>query len=187
MIKINLFKRALSQKSLYPGLFRILWMVFFSEISWPEMKSTMANDNRRFKQTMLRYFKRVTIYPNRSVHDAFRIFYLCITISWKWCVFYWNGSVHVISFKSESWKTLTFKISLKRIFTCSSVIEYSPMCWWQNWKWQIYVKFLEHIDMVNPLLVFWQRAVYDLCKKTYSFLLDIDKFSPAHSDLLADK
>ena len=54
-------KRALAQRSLYPGLFtnwpRILWMGFVSEISWAEMKSTLTNDNGREKQTtgMLHY------------------------------------------------------------------------------------------------------------------------------------
>ena len=37
-------------------------MGFDSEISWPEIKSTAANDDRRVKQTMLRYFKRVAIF-----------------------------------------------------------------------------------------------------------------------------
>ena len=63
-------------------------MVFVSEISLPEMKSTAANDNRTVKQTMLRYFKHVASlrdkhYPNRSVCDALHICYFNITISYK--------------------------------------------------------------------------------------------------------
>ena len=49
-----------------------------------EMKSTAGNDNRRVEQ-ILPYFKGVAFfrnkhYPNRSVHDAFCI-YFNITIS----------------------------------------------------------------------------------------------------------
>ena len=69
MLKLGqtvVFKRALSQKSLFPGLFTnlqgIVWTGFVSEISWPEMKSTAANDNRGVKQTMFRYYKRVAIF-----------------------------------------------------------------------------------------------------------------------------
>ena len=89
-------KRALSHKSHYPGLCTnwpgIVWMGFVSEISWPEIKSTAAND------------KRVSIFkdkhnPNRSVCDALRICYFNITI---YC--YRNGSAHVISFKYGSLK-----------------------------------------------------------------------------------
>ena len=44
----NIGFNALSQMSLYPGLFTnwpgILWMGFVSEINWPEMKSIAAND-----------------------------------------------------------------------------------------------------------------------------------------------
>ena len=36
-------------------------MEFVSEISCPEMKSAAVHDNRRVKQTMLLYFKRVAI------------------------------------------------------------------------------------------------------------------------------
>ena len=97
-------KRALSQKSLYHGLFTnwpgILWMGFIKEIGWPEMKSTAANDNRRDYALLFqvcRYFYKH--YPNRSISDALRICYLNITISWKRYVFYRNGSTHVISFK----------------------------------------------------------------------------------------
>ena len=54
-------------------------MGFVSEIRWPEMKSIVANDNKRVRQTMLRYFKCVTVfwdkhYQNRRVRDALRIF-----------------------------------------------------------------------------------------------------------------
>ena len=78
-----LVKRALSQKSLYPGLFTnwpgILWTGFISEISWPEMKSTAAMMIGKLNR--LCYFKRVTIfrdddYPNIGFHDALRIRYL---------------------------------------------------------------------------------------------------------------
>ena len=91
-----------------PGLFTnwsgMLWTGIVSDVSWPEMKSIAANDNRRVKQTMLRYFKRVAIfrdkhYPNRSVRDAFRVCCFGITISWKRCVFYEVVSVHVISYQ----------------------------------------------------------------------------------------
>ena len=45
------------------------------------MICTAANDNRRVKQTMLRYFKRVANFrdkhnPDRSVRDALRICFL---------------------------------------------------------------------------------------------------------------
>ena len=102
IIKSHLYfitnKRTLSQKSLYPGLFTnwpgVLWMGFVSEIRWPEMKSTAANNKR-----MLRYFKRVATlrdknYPNRSFCVALRICFFNITISWKRFVFYRNGSAH---------------------------------------------------------------------------------------------
>ena len=103
-----IFKRVLSQKSFYPGLFTnwpwVLWMRFVSEISWPVMKSIAANDNRRVKQTMLCYFKHVAIfgdehYPNRSIRDALHIWCFDITISWKRYVSYRIGSAYVISFK----------------------------------------------------------------------------------------
>ena len=61
-------------------------MDFASEISCFEMKSTVAFDNKRVKQSMLRYFKRVAIFRNkhyskRCVRDALRICYFNITIS----------------------------------------------------------------------------------------------------------
>ena len=61
------------------------------EWSWPEVKSTAANDNRRVKQTTLRYSKRVAIfgdkhYPNRNVRNALRVCWFDITISWKLCM-----------------------------------------------------------------------------------------------------
>ena len=63
-------------------------MGFLNEISWPEMKSTAKNDDKRVKQTMPLYFKHVAIsrdkhYPYRSVCDALRICCFNITISWK--------------------------------------------------------------------------------------------------------
>ena len=72
------------------------------QLSWNGINS--GDDNRRVKQTMLHYFKRVAIFrdkhfPNRSIGDTLGICYFNISISWKQHVFYCNGSTHVISFK----------------------------------------------------------------------------------------
>ena len=74
------------------------------------------------------YFKCVVILLEiyfTQTEASMTLFGFCcfnITTSWKQYVFYLNGYVHGSSKGLE--KTLTFKISLKRIFTSSSVIEY---------------------------------------------------------------
>ena len=63
----------------------ILWMGFVGKISWPEMKSTEADDNRRVKQAtcMLRYssvslFLKINI---TQIEASVTIFSLDILIS----------------------------------------------------------------------------------------------------------
>ena len=58
-------------------------MGFVSESSWPEMKSTAANESRRDKQTMLRYFKRVAILEITitQIEASVTLFALVISIS----------------------------------------------------------------------------------------------------------
>ena len=72
-------KRDLSQKCLYPA--RFVYKLTRNPITGvchqrDQLKSTAANGDKRVKQTMLRYFKCITIfrdkhYPNRSFVTLF--------------------------------------------------------------------------------------------------------------------
>ena len=66
------FKRALSQKICLQIDAESCEWGFVSDISWPEMKSIVGNDNRRVKQTM-HHFKYVAILRKNLYHATFRI------------------------------------------------------------------------------------------------------------------
>ena len=115
---------------------------------------------------MLRYFKHFAILEINItqilpfVRDAVRICYFNITISWKRNVFYQNRSAHVISFKLRSWKILTLKISLKRIFTSSSMIKYLYILAWKL----LTIKAITVLrTLVKPVLSrefkFWKKVL----------------------------
>ena len=129
------------------------------------MKSIAPNDNRRIKQTMLHYFKPVTIfrdkhYPNRSVRDALCICSFNITISLKRYVSYLNKPVHVISFKLGYWKNITFKISLKRTFTSSSVSTFKVNLYKLMILDTLTFKFNEFIKSDKDLIFFLNQPIW---------------------------
>ena len=96
------------------------WTIKFS--IWHKMKFIAGN--RRVKQTLPRYFDRVAILKDTTRKEvsvtsrSLRLLFLENDVFFRF-----DTCMESRPSKSVE-KTLTFKISLKRIFTSSSVIEY---------------------------------------------------------------